>query len=89
MLNLLRYTDRWVTGWGGLVTDGDGLVFDPSPTQVVRTQAIASVGDGCDGFFPLSTYAHPHAHTRTNAKYENPSPPVTRHQSVTRRSHGR
>jgi hypothetical protein len=77
-----------VTGGNGLVTGGDGLILDPSPMQVIRAQADPGAGDGCDGFFPLSTHAHPRAHTRMSAKYENPSPSVTRHRSVTRRRHG-
>lgn len=79
-----RVTDR-----SRLVTGGDGLVFDLSPIQVIRAQADPGAGDGCDGFFPLSTHAHPRAPTRMSAKYENPSPSVTRHQSVTRRRYGR
>ena len=53
-----RVTDhsRWVTG-------GDGLIVDPSPMQVIRAQVDPGAGDGCDGFFPLSTHAHTRAHT--------------------------
>ncbi len=80
----LRVTDR-----DGLVTGGDGLFCDPSPMEVISVQADPGAGYGCDGFFPLSTHAHPRAHIRMSAKYENPSPSVTRHQSVTRRRHGR
>jgi signal transduction histidine kinase len=46
------------------------------------------VTDG-DGFSHFARMARARAHTCMRAKCKNPSPPVTRHPSVTGRGHGR